>query len=166
MRVEAKLRYLRIAPRKVNIVAKVIKGMDVEEADAQLKFVEKRAGLPLAKLLKSAVANATNNFNLEKKNLYIKDILVGAGPTLKRWRARSRGRANVIRKRTSHIKIILEEKVATKKAKAGKVALEKSSEKAKESVIRKENKFKPVKKAEKPKTEITGKRKIFSRKSI
>jgi len=106
----AKLNYLRLAPRKVRLVANLIKGMRVKEARVQLKFCPKRASQPLLKLLNSAVANAEHNFQLKEDNLYISKITVDQGPSLKRWRPRAFGRAFPIMKRTSHITLVLEEK--------------------------------------------------------
>lgn len=105
----AKLRYLRIAPRKVRLVADLIRGKSVEEAQTILNFTVKRAAQPLLKLLKSAIANAKNNFQLEEANLYISKILVDEGPKYKRWMPRARGRASLIQKKTSHITLILDE---------------------------------------------------------
>jgi len=103
MTVRAKLNNLRIAPRKVRLVADLIRGRKVDEAQAVLETIIKRAAKPLSKLLKSAIANAENNFNLDKDSLYISKIIVNEGRKIKRWRARSRGRAFEIQKKTSHI---------------------------------------------------------------
>ena len=111
MEVKAKAKYIRMSPRKVRLVADVVRGLAVEKAMDQLVFVKKHAVRPIEKLLNSAVANAENNFELEKKNLYIKEIKINEGPTLKRWKPRARGRATPIRKRTSHIDIVLAELV-------------------------------------------------------
>ncbi len=119
MQVTAKVRYIRLSPRKVRLVADVIRGLNVEAALDQLNFMNKRARLPVMKLLNSAIANAENNFELDKGNLYIKEIRVDEGPTLRRWRPRAFGRATPIRKRTSHISIVLAEVVDSGK-KAGK----------------------------------------------
>lgn len=108
MRVTAKLNYLRIAPRKVRLVADLIRGKKVSEAKSLLDFSLKRGAEPLQKLLASAVANAKNNFQLEEEMLYISKITVDEGPKLKRWRARARGRAAEIQKKTSHISLVLE----------------------------------------------------------
>ncbi len=110
MKVSAKLNYLRIAPRKVRLVADLIRNKSVIEAENILNFTVKKAALPLLKLLRSAIANAEHNFNLKKENLYICEILVNEGPRLKRILPRARGRADVIQKKTSHVTIILEEK--------------------------------------------------------
>lgn len=105
--VKAQLSYLRIAPRKVRLVANVIKGMKVSRAELELEHLVKRSSSPLLKLLKSAVANAKHNFQLDADNLYIKDISVGEGPMLKRSMPRAFGRASPIRKRASHVSLIL-----------------------------------------------------------
>jgi len=110
MKVTSKLNYLRIAPRKVRLVTDLIRGKDAREAETLLDFTFKKAGQPLKKLLNSALANAKNNFKLEAKNLFISEIFVNEGPKLKRWRARARGRAAEIQRKTSHITLILEEK--------------------------------------------------------
>lgn len=108
--VKAHLRYLRIAPRKVRLVAALIRKKPVEEAERILMFTKKRAALPLLKLLRSAVANAIHNFKLKKENLYIDKLLVNEGPRLKRIFPRARGRADIIQKKTSHVSIVLKEK--------------------------------------------------------
>ena len=110
MQVKARLKNLRIAPRKVRLTSDLIKGMDVEEALNQLETQIKRVNPQIKKLLQSAVSNGENNFGLDKNNLYIYDISVNAGPTLKRWMPKAYGRAGQILKRTSQIEIILEEK--------------------------------------------------------
>ena len=102
-------KFIRMSPRKVRLVTNLIKGMTVDVARTQLHFLPKAAVLPVLKLLNSAVANATNNFKLEESNLMVKSATTDGGPTLKRWRARAMGRAAPIRKRTSHITIILTE---------------------------------------------------------
>lgn len=108
MSVIAKFRYLHIAPRKVRLVADAIRGKKVEKAQAILSFLVKKSSAPLLKLLNSAIANAENNFKLDKTDLYIQKIIVDEGPKNKRWHAQSRGRAAEILKRTSHITIVLE----------------------------------------------------------
>ncbi len=98
------------------MVTGLIKGMDAVEARTQLRFLNKKAGGPIAKLLDSAIANAKNNFNIEKGNLYIVSIMVNPGAVLKRWTPRAFGRTSPIMKRTSHITFVLGEKTpATKK---------------------------------------------------
>ncbi|MBI2637547.1 MAG: 50S ribosomal protein L22 [Candidatus Sungbacteria bacterium] len=105
--VEAQLNYLRMPPRKVRLVANLIKGMHVFRAESQLRFVGKRAARPVLKLLKSAIANAEHNFRIEKKNLFVQSVTVDGGPVLKRGRARAFGRSAPIMKRTSHITLVL-----------------------------------------------------------
>lgn len=150
MKITAKLNHLRISPRKVRLVTDFIRGMDVKKAETQLKFLTKRVAEPILKLLNSAVANASHNFDVEKDNLFISEIQVNEGPTLKRWRARAMGRAAPIMKRTSHINLVLETKkeVKAKKKPAKKPEVVKLEEvkKIKEEPIEKkvEEKEKPV----------------------
>lgn len=120
MQIKAQLNRLRIAPRKVRLVSGLIKGLDVISAKHQLDFTVKRSARPLVKLLDSAVANAKNNFNLEETNLFVKDVTVNEGTKLKRFRPKGFGRTSPIEKKTSHIKIVLEEKVPGLKAKKAK----------------------------------------------
>ena len=101
------LNKLRIAPRKVRQVVALIKGSPVEKAEIQLKFQSKRAALPILKLLKSGIASAVNNFNLSPDNLYVANIFVDEGQTLKRFRPRAFGKAGAIHKKTSHITLVL-----------------------------------------------------------
>ena len=107
---KAVLRYARISPRKVNIVNDLIRNKDVATARGILMNTPKAASELLIKLLDSAVANAENNFGLDTDKLYIAEIYANAGPTLKRVRPRAQGRAFRIRKRTSHITIVVKEK--------------------------------------------------------
>jgi large subunit ribosomal protein L22 len=95
-------------------VADLLRGLDTDEAENQLRFLIKGSASDLEKLLKSAIANAENNFGLDKKNLLVKDIIVNEGQVLKRWLPRAHGRATLILKKTSNIKIILSEKVEGK----------------------------------------------------
>ncbi|HCS74713.1 MAG TPA: 50S ribosomal protein L22 [Clostridiales bacterium] len=105
----ATVRYVRISSRKVKIVIDLIRGKNVGEALSILEFTPKAATEPVAKLLKSAIANAENNLGMDSSNLYVAEVYANQGPTLKRLRARAQGRANRIRKRTSHISIVLDE---------------------------------------------------------
>lgn len=120
MKVTAKLKYLHISPRKVRLVTNLIKGMDVAEAELRLRLLPKRAAKPLLKLLASAVASAKHDFELEEKNLYISKIVTNPGPVLKRSRARARGRASLISRRTSHVILELTQKVPSTKTKIKK----------------------------------------------
>jgi large subunit ribosomal protein L22 len=106
---KATIRFNRIAPRKINLVASLVRGLNVNNAFNILHFTQNRGSHILDKLLKSAVSNAERRKDIDVDTLYIKRIDVGAGPTLKRFRPAPRGRAMMIRKRTSHITIILDE---------------------------------------------------------
>jgi len=105
----AKATYIRIAPRKVQIVLDLIRNQPAEKAMAILKYTPKAACEPLMKLLKSAMANAENNNNMDVTKLYIAECSVSQGPTLKRIRPRAQGRAFRINKKTSHITLVLKE---------------------------------------------------------
>ncbi len=109
-RPHATAKYIRISSRKVKIVIDLIRGKSVGEAEAILLYTPKAAAEPVLKLLRSAIANAENNLELSRDNLYIAEIYANQGPTLKRYRPRARGSAFRIRKRTSHITVILDEK--------------------------------------------------------
>ncbi len=110
MEAKAHARYIRIAPRKVRLVADMIRGKRVEEALDHLHFTPKRAAKPVGKLLYSAVSNFMNTENapnVDPEDLIIKSIWVNEGPTMRRYRPRAMGRASIIRKRFCHISIIL-----------------------------------------------------------
>ena len=109
---KATLKFARISSRKVKIVADLIRGKDVDEALAIMKFTPKVSSEVLEKLLKSAIANAENNHDMKHENLYVAEIFANQGPTLKRIRPAAKGSAVRIRKRTSHITIVLKEKEA------------------------------------------------------
>jgi large subunit ribosomal protein L22 len=113
MEVKAKLRHYHVAPRKVRLIIDLIRGLDVERALEQLQSKDKRCVPAVVKLLNSAIANAVNNFSLERNNLYIKESFVDQGPVLKRWRPRAHGRAGRVLKKTSHITLILGERVSS-----------------------------------------------------
>lgn len=101
-----------MSPRKVRLIVDLVRGMKVQQALAQLKFLNKAASEPVYKVIASAAANARNNFKLEPARLFIKTITADGGPVLHRFRPRAFGRAAPIRKRTTHIRVILEEKSA------------------------------------------------------
>jgi large subunit ribosomal protein L22 len=105
--VRAEARYVRTAPRKAQLVAEQIRGRSVPEARTILAFMTRDAARDVERVLSSAVANAEANHNLDGDELYVSAATVGAGPTLKRWRARARGRVARIKKRTCHITIAL-----------------------------------------------------------
>ncbi len=105
--VRAKARFVRVAPRKARLVADQVRGKSVEEARTLLQFSSRDAARDLARLLDSAIANAETNHDLIADDLRIVDVRVDEGPTLKRWRARARGRATRIDKKTSHLSVAL-----------------------------------------------------------
>ena len=107
MRAVAKAKMTRTSPRKISLVAALIRGKGAEEAQIILAATNKGAAEIISTVLNAAIANAENNQNLKKADLVVESVLVGAGPTLKRTRQRSRGQLNRIMKRTSHITIIL-----------------------------------------------------------
>lgn len=110
MEATAKLKYIRISPRKVQIVLDLIRGKDIGEAMAILKHTPKAACEDLQKLLQSASANAENNFGMDRNSLYVAACYATPGPTLKRMRPVSHGRAYRILKRTSHVTLVVKEK--------------------------------------------------------
>ena len=110
MEAKATLRYARISARKVKIVADLIRGKDVDEALAIVKFTPKASSVIIEKLLKSAIANAENNHEMDADKLYVASIVANQGPTMKRFMPRAMGRATMIRKRTSHIEVVLKER--------------------------------------------------------
>jgi len=140
--IKARHQSARISASKVRLVAKMVKEYELEEALVKLNFIHKKASHLITKVLESAIANAQHNFGISADNLMIRNIEVGEGPTLKRYRARSRGMANKINKRTCHIKVILEEvqirksKEAKEETKEGK-NIEKQKNENDEAEIRK-----------------------------
>ena len=107
----ATAKYIRITPRKVKIVADLIKGQSLDDAYAILMYTPKAASPVLTKVLKSAEANAVNNNSLNRENLYVADAYANPGPIIKRYIPRARGSASSIKKRTSHVTIVLKERV-------------------------------------------------------
>lgn len=110
MEARAIARYVRISPRKARLVLNLIRGKHVDEALAILKFTPKKASKIVEKVLKSAIANAENNHNMNRDNLYVAKAVADEGPTMKRVLPRARGRADIMRRRTSHITIVVKEK--------------------------------------------------------
>ena len=110
MQIKAEAKFLKHGPRKVRLVADLVRPMALEEAMTTLKHLSNRAAAPVLKVFKQAIANAVNNHNLSKDSLSIHSIEINAGPVAKRFQPVSRGRAHSILKRTSHIKIILNSK--------------------------------------------------------
>ncbi len=107
MRVSATAKYLRGSTRKVRLVTQAIKGRPVEEAAALLQFMPQAAARDVARVLKSATANAENNHNLSADDLRVVDAIANEGPTIKRWRPRAQGRAYPIHKQTTHITVVV-----------------------------------------------------------
>jgi len=120
MNIEANLNNLRISPRKVLVVAKMLRGLPVREASVQLDRELRRAALPLEKLLASAIANAEHNFQAIPENLVVSRVVIGEGRKLKRWMPRAQGRATPIWKRMSRVRIVLEEVDPKLRAKVSK----------------------------------------------
>jgi large subunit ribosomal protein L22 len=110
MEIRAAARFVRISPRKVRLVMGQVRGKPVEEALNLLSFAPQRGAGIVKKLIHSAVANAQENASMDVDSLYIARIYADEGPTLKRWRPRALGRATRIRKRTSHLTVVLGEK--------------------------------------------------------
>lgn len=159
----AKLNYLRMAPRKVRLVASLLRGLSVNEAEAQLLMMRKRAAKPILKLLRSAVSGAKNRkgFNIDK--LIVSSIMVDGGPMLKRYMARAQGRMAEIQKKMSHVTMTLVE--SEKAVKKYTIIVPK-----KNKHLAHEENAKPAKSAPKPEKEkkvakkgTTGIRKVFSR---
>lgn len=133
MNVRATAKFVGTSTRKVGLVAALIRGRKAGEASAILMRECKRATDPVGKVLKSAVANAENNYNLHERNLIVESVFVGPGPTLKRIRPRAKGSASSIRKRSSHITVVLrDDAAATRPVKKPVVAVEKAEVKATE----------------------------------
>ena len=112
MRVSATAKYLRASTRKANLVAATIRGRPVEEAAALLRFMPQKAAADVARVLKSATANAENNHNLSAEDLVVVEAHANEGPTLKRWQPRAQGRAFPIHKGQTHITIVVADQEA------------------------------------------------------
>ncbi|WP_461205199.1 50S ribosomal protein L22 [Clostridium sp. DL1XJH146] len=110
MEARATAKYVRMSSRKVGVVLELIRGKSASEAIAILKYTPKTAAVEVGKVLKSAVANAENNANLDLSKLYVSEAYANQGPTLKRWRPRAQGRAYQILKRSSHITVVVKER--------------------------------------------------------
>lgn len=163
MQISAHLQSLRIAPRKVRLVTDLIKGSDAVAARHRLAYLPKRSSLPIAKLLDSALANAENNLGLLTTNMKIKDVKVNGGSVLKRFRPKGFGSASPIARRTSHVTIILEEKVPGLKSPT------KAKKEEKVHTHSEEHEPKPEVKKEIGTKESTAKKftkRIFQRKSV
>lgn len=110
MEAKAYLRYVRISPRKVQIVCDLIRGKSVKQANAILQTTPKAASEPLLKLMKSVAANAENNHSMDPEKLYVAEVFACPGPIIKRMMPRAQGRSYRINKRTSHITVVVKEK--------------------------------------------------------
>lgn len=173
MKVEAQLNNLRMTPRKVRLVAYSIRGMAAGEALVQLAKQVKKSSLPLEKLLKSAIANAENNFGMKQEDLYVADVTVGEGQRLKRWMPRAQGRATMILKRMSRVRLILEEREGASRKK--KIVKKAKQEESQSEVEVTETKKAPVRKATtgrraaskvKNTRPVVGGKKVFQRKAV
>jgi len=109
MEVKARAKHIRMSPRKVRLLTTLVQGKTVAAALDQLNFAGKFAAEPVRKVIASAMANAKHNFEISEDNLYIKEIRVDQGATLHRWLPRAHGRATPLKKRTSHINVVLAE---------------------------------------------------------
>ncbi len=130
MKVEATAKAVRISSRKARLVIDQVRGMSVVQAESVLKFMNKKAAEIVLRVLQSAAANAQHNHNLAKKDLKISEITANEGFTIKRYRPRAFGRASQIRKRTSHIRVVVEETEEAKQAKAAKAKAKKATKKS------------------------------------
>jgi len=167
--VKAQLNNLRISPRKVRAVVNLVKGKNVDQAIHQLEYFVRKPADPVRKLINSAIANAENNFNMVRENLFIKSLIVNEGVKLKRFRAKGFGRASSIQKKTSHINLILEEHTPglkrEKKAKTKKEVVDTSKE---EKETKMTDSKKPEVKREIGKKGVLGNvgKKLFQRKAV
>jgi large subunit ribosomal protein L22 len=134
MEVKAKVKNLRISPKKVRLVIDLIRGKDALKAQEMLRFIPKQAARPVLKLLNQAISSAENNFSLKAENLFIKKIIANEGQKLKRWRPRAFGRATPILKRATHVELILAEKVPSSVSSKKKLTQTLSKEKLKKSL--------------------------------
>lgn len=174
--VKAHARHLRIAPRKIRLVTNLIKNLNVNDAMVQLQHMPKKAAPMVARLVKSAIANAKNNFSLDADHLFIKSITTDMGRAMKRYFPRARGSAFVIRRKMAHVNLVLEERKQGKAAKSRISLFKKKEESAPENVDKleavnkqevKDHKEKfTVKTDEQRKMNLTAnKRRLFNRKS-
>ena len=110
MEAKATAKYVRMSPTKLKPVCDLVRGKNVNDALAILKFTPGKGSTIVEKVVESAKANAENNFDMNPDNLYVSEIIVNQGPTMKRWRAGAQGRAGMILKRSSHVGVTLKEK--------------------------------------------------------
>lgn len=162
MKSSAFLKNLRIAPRKVRMITDLVRGKKVAQAQALLGFAIKKGAHPLLKLLNSAVANATHNAGAVESNLYISKIIVNEGPKLKRSMPRAKGQAYPIYKRTSHIKIVLDEVVPGESVKKVEKETPQKEKTGKEPARQKFARYREIK----TQKEVRRDKRIFRRKVI
>jgi large subunit ribosomal protein L22 len=124
MEIKVKNKFIKMSSKKLRLVANLIRGLETNQALSQLKFINKKASEPIAKLLKSAVASAEHNYELDKNNLFVKEIRIDEGGMLKRWTPKAHGSATPIRKRISHINITIDELKASGVTAAKKQSVE------------------------------------------
>ncbi|MGI5879588.1 MAG: 50S ribosomal protein L22 [Syntrophomonadaceae bacterium] len=110
MESRAVARYIRVSPNKARQVADLVRGKDIDEAIGILRYTNKKSAPLISKVLKSAIANAEHNYDMDSDELYVSEIMIDEGPTLKRMKPRAYGRADVRRHRTSHITVVLRER--------------------------------------------------------
>ena len=172
MEARAQARYVRVTPMKARRVIDLIRGMQADEAQAVLRFAPQAASEPVGKVLASAIANATNNYAMDARGLVISEAFVDEGPTMKRIRPRAQGRAYRIRKRSSHITVIVSDgiapvaaakpaatkKAAAKAAPAAAPATEQAAPADKPAAKKTAAKKAPAKKAPAKKSTTTGKK--------
>lgn len=168
METKAQLNGLRMAPRKVRAVTNLLKGKDVVYALNQMEFFMKRPVLPLVKLLHSAISNAENNFNMVKENLYIKQFMVDEGVKLKRYRPKAQGRAGEIQKKTSRIRLVLDERVAGLKRKTSEKKAQKETKAVEKEIEKTDTKKYEVKTEIGKKSDTSGNmvKRLFRRKQV
>lgn len=163
MEVIAKGKSIRISPKKAREIADLIRGKGAKESRAMLKFMPQKSAGVIDKILASAMANAEANFNLDKSQLTITKITVDGGPVLKRWQPRAKGAAFEIKKRSSHITIIVSGDVTTKKAAPKKETAIEAPKEIKEE--KSDNKPEFIQKEQKGSREVAVKKQVFRRKT-
>jgi large subunit ribosomal protein L22 len=147
MKIKAVLSKYRMSPKKIRPILSNLRGMSVSEAISVLNFLNRKAAEPIKKLIISAVSNAKNNNNLEEKDLYISEIFADEGKKLKRFRPRARGSAFMIRKRSSQVTVVLENKIVKK------VKVDKPVEKVDKTINKKVEKVEKIEETKKSSNE-------------
>ena len=177
--VKAFARYIHVSPRKLRLVADLVRKTRVEDALEQLRYSSKKAATPIAKVINSAIANAIHNHNFKKEDLFVKAITIDGGPAYKRMEPRAQGRGFIVRKRTSHINVILESKEQGKSKRRrsifnlrGRVATSESANKPNDEIEEGKVTDTAAKPKNVPKSEekmkqqkVSLKRRLFNRKS-